>query len=513
MVHTSSFSSSASEVEGSCSSNLHFIGNPAADLSIGPSRLPRPPSSIVIDRLYFEGGSEIIGGVHMAINVKEKPFWLEREKDYPSLLKWISRQPIVFYDTSSSRAWLIDGASALLHLVRISLYMDSNDPESTYDWVFDPRQLQDDWNGCTGRLAALKTLTNLANRNQNLYVVSKKIVSGQTMVEYSTLEERVVKILHCLEILIDRQIKVASQDGITIPQALPALKSASIVGFDTLDILDPLGPILPRIQHGSMLGHGWRDLVPAMGIMTIFGDGFGELIRPGTPSAVCQRWGQIPIGSDYLCTSLSTMKMLYEKRMTRMWPELGIGEVTEKIVWLSPSQIAEPCECRSGSHVHPVSRCQVNPVQYLMSKRLRNLRSLPRSMPLVDLKKLKAEGAVIFGHMSLLHPTCSAEDTEKSPSSLTERERHQLHEQASQVSSAQGSSGSSLRIPGTSTGTSALSPGTSQPSLTTMTGGSVTASNDGVHSDRIQSGSSVKPARTSKRVQWRDTARRLIRFI
>lgn len=40
---------------------------------------------------------------------------------------WVRVQPIVFYDVTDGRAWLTNGASALLHLTRVSLYLDEND--------------------------------------------------------------------------------------------------------------------------------------------------------------------------------------------------------------------------------------------------------------------------------------------------------------------------------------------------------------------------------------------------
>lgn len=494
---------------------MYLEGNPTADLNIRPSGLPRPPSSIVIDRLYFEGGAEVVGGIHIAINVKEKPKDLWKMKDYPSLLNWLGLQLVIFYDTSSSRAWLVDGVSALLHLVRTSLHIDANDPESAYEWVFDPDQLEEeDWSGHAGRLAAMNTLKNWNNLNQYLYVVSKRIVSGQTVVKHSTLEMRVMKILHSLEILIDRQVRVASQDGIAMPQALPTLRS-SIVGFDTLDILHPLGPILPRIHQGrTMPGCGWRDIVPDIGITTIFGDGFGDLIRPKAGSDVCERWKTVPSGTDYLCASLSTMKMLHERRLTRLWPGLGHGEVTEKIVWLGPSHSFARCQCSSALSCQSGSRCQVNPVQYLMSKRLRSLRSLPRSMSLVDLAKIKTQGAVIFGHMSLLNPSGDNEDDKLGHKFPARGKQKQVRGQSSAMSSTRGSSTSSQRTNATSAGASVLSSGTSQPSMTTIPDGSTTGSNGNrASSDAGQGRVTANQPRPSKRDQWWDKARRLLGLV
>jgi len=83
--------------------------------------------------MYIEGGMYVIGGVNFRPNHKEQPVKLHRERDYPELLQMVSAHPIAFYDVADRRAWLIDGASALLYLVRISLYLDATDPESTYD--------------------------------------------------------------------------------------------------------------------------------------------------------------------------------------------------------------------------------------------------------------------------------------------------------------------------------------------------------------------------------------------
>ncbi|RYP73035.1 hypothetical protein DL771_003903 [Monosporascus sp. 5C6A] len=337
-------------------------------LNVRASGLPRPPASIVIDRLYIEGGTDFVAGLNMSINKKEQPFWLEREKDYPSLLKWASLQPIIFYDVSDRRGWLVDGASALLHL-----------------------------DGCTGRQASLKTLKNWDNLNLNLYIISKRLRDGQAVTEYCTLETRVKEILHSIEILIDRQVKVPYQDGIRIPQTLDLRRS--IAGFDILDIITPLGPVHPRIQRIDSWGAGWSDLVPAVGIMTIFGSGFGDLIRPDDPSRVCSKWRSVPTGLDYMAASVSTLKMLYERRLARMEPGLGVGELTRKVIWLSPCAPLKSCECVGGSRA--VGTCHLNPVQFLRSKRSWNPRSMSRVMTPVDVATLGEEGAAIFGHTPL----------------------------------------------------------------------------------------------------------------
>ena len=360
-------------------------------LNIRPSGLCKPPASIVIDRLYLEAGSQVIGGLNLCINKKEQPFWLQREHDYPSLLRWASWQSLIFYDVSERRAWLVDGASALLHLVRVSLHLDSQDSESTYDWVFDPNQIQDEWPSCSGRHAALKTLKSWDNLNLNLYIKSRRVVDGGAVTEYCTLGQRVNDILHTFETLIDRQVKVACLDGIGIPQTLNP--RTNLVGFDILDVIHPLGPIEERIQHAKSVRTGWMDLASAVGIITIFGNGFGDLIQVDKTEVFCPKWEFVPRDADYMVASGSTLKVLHEKRLLRMEPGLAIGELTRKIIWLAPpnSLVSKTCPCTPREGV-----CSSSHVQFLTSSGWRFERR-PRMTP-VDITKLSDQEAVIFGH-------------------------------------------------------------------------------------------------------------------
>lgn len=381
------------------------VGDATANHDVKTSGLKKPPASIIIDRLYLEAGSDIVGGLNMSFNKKEQPFWLERESDYPSLLKWMAVQPILFYDVEDCRAWLIDGASAMLHLVRISLHLEENDPESTYDWVFDVQKLKDKWDGLIGRQAALQTLKSWDNLDLNVYVTGKRRRSdGVSETQYSTLETRIKKVLHSIEILIDRQAKMVSQDGIRISQTLNLRRN--ITGFDILDVLTPLGPILPRIKYLDSWRYGWDDLINSIGVTTIFGSGFGSLIRPDDPEGGCKVWKFVPEGMDYMAASVSTLQMLYERRLLRMDPGLAVGHMTSKIVWSSPCHPFSPCECLkyqeggsrdSGNEIVEVN-CHADPLQFLVKKSWKSRITLRGTTP-VNLATLEGKGAVVFGHV------------------------------------------------------------------------------------------------------------------
>ncbi|TXB96893.1 hypothetical protein FocTR4_00011439 [Fusarium oxysporum f. sp. cubense] len=350
-------------IVGWCTKATDFCGHSTANHMIKPGGLPKASASIVVDKLYIE---------------------------------------VVFYDAEERRAWLVDGASALLHLVRISLHLDINDPESAYDWVYDPSKLKDHWPGVGSRQAALQTLKSWENRALNVYIVNKHIdPNGVPVTKYSTFEERVKTILHSIEKLIDRQAQAASQDGIKISQTLDPRRD--VVGFDIVDIIDPSVPIYPRIQHLNSWGHGWIDLIPTIGITALFGRGFGDLIGADEPDLICPSWRSVPAGKDYLAASISTMQMLHEKRLLRMEPGLIGGELTKKITWVTAKEASLHCKClkRQGSNDAQTAgaECNHNPVQ-LLTKRWWS-RTIPHGLKPVQLGSLDPEGAVIFGHTVL----------------------------------------------------------------------------------------------------------------
>ncbi|KAK4072053.1 hypothetical protein Trihar35433_4117 [Trichoderma harzianum] len=430
-----------------------------ANLNLKSSGLLIPPASIVIDRLYIGSRADFGAGLNMSFNKKQKPFWLMRENDYPSLLKWVGVQPIVFYDVADHRAWLTDGASALLHLVRVSLYLDENDPESVYDWVFDATQLKDKWDGFTGRQAALKTLKSWDNLNLNVYVVRKQRRSdGGFETEYATLETQIKKILHSIEILIDKQAMSSSQDGIRIPQTLDIRRD--IIGFDIQDIIDPCSAIRSRIKHLNSWGHGWVDLIPSIGTTTIFGQGFGDLICPKEPHALCSEWKSVPKGKDYMAASVSTLQMLYNQRLLRLDSGLSPGEMTSKIVWVSPNPPFKSCEClqRSTSNTED-GDFHTTSVQFLIAKKSLRSRLVLRGSTPVDVMTLDKKGAVVFGHIPFL--------SRKSESKFTaEQQGEDLNAASSVELSNRGTLRSSLASPAASElVTSAGSAAITSPSL------------------------------------------------
>ncbi|KPM44557.1 hypothetical protein AK830_g2031 [Neonectria ditissima] len=234
-------------VVGWCCDVRECSGTPQAKIDIHPSNLPPPPKSMVIDKLYVEGGSNLIGGLSISIGKRDKPVYLQRAKSYSGLLDWISVQPVVFYDVEDHRAWLVDGASALLHLVRASIEQDKSRPAYRSKWRFDGT-LEGNQSP-NGYQSAVEVLGNFDNLNLPLYIDDE--------------------IMQDVQVLIDYQAQIAAQDGYWFRQSSKMLFK-SLVGFDFWDVAKPSGPIQQRAHYLGTAGHGWIDYVRSVKATTIF---------------------------------------------------------------------------------------------------------------------------------------------------------------------------------------------------------------------------------------------------
>jgi hypothetical protein len=96
------------------------------------------------------------------------------------------------------------------HQIAKILEFDINDPISIYDEeaVFDVKK-----QGTPG--VTLKTLADWKIYRLELYVEDSKPRNGEPELQFATFGERVKKLLHSVEILIKRQVKLASQDYTT----------------------------------------------------------------------------------------------------------------------------------------------------------------------------------------------------------------------------------------------------------------------------------------------------------
>ncbi|KAI9172522.1 hypothetical protein HJFPF1_02024 [Paramyrothecium foliicola] len=362
-------------IVGWCSKVTELLGCAQANYAIASSGLQYAPKSIVIDKLYIEEGSQVI----------------DRKA---TLALWLGYlQPIVLYDVSERRAWLADGASVLLHLVRATIDRDKNEPAYRSKWRFDG-VLKNDCGPHAGT-TAVEVLSDFDNLNSKLYLDDKRPNENGEMVEiFYYFRDRVQEILYDLQVLVDYQAQAAAEDGYKIPQTGKILQK-SLAGFDFWDVAQPTGPIRSRAHFLGSLGHGWVHYVRSIKATTLFGNGFGDLLQADGPDFSCGNLRTVPAGMNYLGSSVTTLKTLHRVINTT---NLSPGEITSDILWRSRCELFSKCNCVTRSSDSTSSTSHLDVVQLLLPRKFQILLDVPKTSISIRLNELGDGGAVLFGH-------------------------------------------------------------------------------------------------------------------
>lgn len=407
-----------------------------------------------------------VGGLKTSIGKKDKPVRLKKGKTLLALLDWVSDQPVVFHDVGDRRAWLVDGPSALLHLVRASIERDRDREAYGSYWEFDG-SLQGD--------SPLKILSDRENLDTALYHDP-----DETAVPY-TFRDRVREVVHNLELLVDYQVLSTKKDGYWISKTGAAsLKHA--VGWDFWDVAKPPHVVSNRTHCLRVWGRGWVDYIRHTGAMVIFGSGFGELIRAETPDSLCPGWKTVRTGDELLCTSIQTLKKVQQ---TRGGTSLCPGELATDIIWSSRCELFKPCQCLGLQP--PGGSSHADPVQVLLPKRKILRLDTTGIQARITLRELDDSGAVVFGHTPYLNV-------------LPKMTRHRRSSDEEQGHSRNGSSGGSSAeqtMVGEPSVRGPHSPAAVEPTSATKGPGRFAA---GPQAENIETGGS--PAKKRKRLSW-----------
>lgn len=371
---------------------LTLIGSPDASYAVRGTQLPRPSAGLFLDKVSITAGSIITGGASLTPGVKELPPHLERQGMIPKL-RWLSRKYVVFWDEEAKRGWLINGTSALLHIVRASLAHYEHDDFSSC-FLFDKHKMNNLPQHQYKPNTAIGVLIDQGNQSLAIYpdVVAQKqdtsIDGGSsTRTQTSTfflLGDLIKQHLSALEQMVDMHSHLAGRDGIN----LRARVRKHLEGWDFADLAKDYDPT-PRVATIPMLSYGWVDFVRSIGAITLFGRGFGELIRPVATPGLCERWAALPQQDYLLAASFADLRNIMERHGDAFAapPELAPG-----ILWHSPEDTCAACPCKLPEAKHRRTGYHVDPVQVLVPSCLRGRATSGQ------LGELEQDAAVVFGH-------------------------------------------------------------------------------------------------------------------
>ena len=347
--------------------------------------------------MTISGGKFISAGITAAIGKRDKGILIKARESYWLQLKWIANKYILLFDVNDRIAWLVDGASALLHLVRASIKHLQGQEEFGEHCLFDWDRFHEAAQKASGKQAAVSILYNEDNMCQPLFKkpveewqeesidasgASTLITKKKTT--FFRFSDKVSQIFSVLEQIVDHQAAAADEDGFRFN--LRMYPRRQLEGFEFIDIAEDRDPLYPHLYSLHEFGKGWVDFVRAIRAITLFGNGYGELMEPADTERMCSSWMKVPKNKDYLAVSVPIMEELLRRGDREEVP----WRVIDEIYWHTPGKTFEPCQCRK----HVSSRTNCDRVQVLLPSGFRKTWGKGFSCP----TDLVSEGALIFGH-------------------------------------------------------------------------------------------------------------------
>ncbi|KAF2652617.1 hypothetical protein K491DRAFT_695417 [Lophiostoma macrostomum CBS 122681] len=301
-----------------------ITGNPEAPYNVKGSALPSPPRSFVLEKLQINAGQFITIGTTWATSHVEKPVHVANEDDYLGRLRYLGGTWVILHDITDRTAWLVDGLSALLHLIRAHLHEEFNS-EYTFNKFFTPESLEPRTEGRVSKNGvAFSTLIDEKNRTVRIYhkggtVHSAKDASARPDEEFYLLEDAIKQVMHILELIIAHQGDERTQHSTGLK--IQTLPGQQLVGYDFYDIATKARDIWPLTTTLGDDSEGWVGLTRAIHAPTLFGRGFGELMKPSNLPEQAQsycndcHWNiRVPPHRDLLAMSASNLSRITQLR-------------------------------------------------------------------------------------------------------------------------------------------------------------------------------------------------------
>lgn len=294
------------------------------------------------------------------LGLKDGKCHFQRSGPYQRVIKAAEKTPVVLYDTSDRRGWLVPAAELILHTCH-------------HRNRLEPFRI----NGETVILPAVGPSQRFAS---GALLQNPQLQLSDHSYEKYTLKDLVLNIWSLLEFLIDQNMRKEQVPG----AALPATTREALHGYEYRAIVDERSPFRMKQVAIAKSSGGWPALVRDIDALALFANGFEDVLRPSKShefSSLCRQWQRMPKDKDYLGTTVSMLKDLYDVAGCRLDRKYL---TSSHLQWHRGNSILfERCE-------YPAKYiCSCNRLQEIIASRA--LGQVVPPGPLAD------AGAVIFG--------------------------------------------------------------------------------------------------------------------
>lgn len=381
---------------------------------IKPSQLERPGREFALEKITLSVGQIVTGGCQFAIGRKDAHVRISRDS-YRAKLVWLDQKHVTLWDVDETRGWLLNGNSALLHLLRASLDYSKRDNFNS-EFLLKEGMFQESDRPLTLD-SARDVLLNQANQKLELYskedysyTETKVLPSGEAetatkiITSRTTVKDRIEELYETLEKLIDHD--ATSKDSYKGADA-KVRRHDHLYGWEFMDIATDRDPFHLRRVKLPLDLVSWVELTRAIPAITLFGKGFGDVIRASPPeTGCCQGWEAVPRNRHLLCVSVADLRAIIKQI-----GDQGTNPITVApgILWKNPFNYSPfrstcPCATRCEAMKEKSHHC----IQELVSAKVHSVTTVAHSVSnklgfpspesVVDLNLAEHDnGAVIFG--------------------------------------------------------------------------------------------------------------------
>ncbi|RSL61850.1 hypothetical protein CEP53_004930 [Fusarium sp. AF-6] len=305
-------------IVGWCSKAQFFTGAAGMNYAIKPSLLDRPGREFALEKISFSVGQIVTGGCQFAIGRKDAHVRITHNS-YRAKLAWLEQKYVTLWDVDEERGWLVNGNSALLHLLRTSLEYSKGDKFKS-EFLFQEKKFEESSRPFTLDSArdVLLSETNkklkLYTNEHHSYTETKDLPSGEietvtkTVTSWTTIKDRIEELYETVEKLIDHN--AMSQKGIDVKTR----PHDHLNGWDFTDIATDRDPFHLRKAKLPLDMMTWVEFTKAIPAITLFGKGFGDMIRAlPQETGGCQAWGTVPKSRHLLCVSVADLRAIIKQ--------------------------------------------------------------------------------------------------------------------------------------------------------------------------------------------------------
>jgi nucleoside phosphorylase len=296
-------------------------------------------------------------------------------------LEYITGKYVILWDEDDKRGWMMNGATALLHILRASLERNRTGKFRS-KCSFKPEQMQEAETRYESD-SALEVLLN--HENQSL-----SIFEGEDF----TVKDRIEDFVY----ILDQMTEYEETRLIKKSRAIGPKNQASerLEGWDFIDVATRKYPVCPRSGVLQTIGRSWTELTRSLNAITIFGRGFGDLIQPVDSCNLCSHWDRLPKNRYYLAALIPDVMQIFKDVQPRLTsPRM----LFDDILWHHSDRTVDLCACLKDSSIKHFDIVDI--------LKPHNTGQGSEGMYWIDSKE---SGAVLFGNCteSTTSPACQA---------------------------------------------------------------------------------------------------------